>query len=118
MDPRVVLVADADPHTCLLISNLLRPEGYRVVTAPAKLAGLQTMGLQRPDLLLLAAPTLPETLRSFHNRYPDTPTVLLSSPTDQTANDEHIGPGRVLAKPIDPDSLLAVVHELVPIADR
>jgi CheY-like chemotaxis protein len=120
MDPRVVLVADSDPHTCLLISNLLRSEGYRVVTAPAKLAGLQTMGLQRPDLLLVAAPTPPdaedETLHAFHRRFPDTPIVLLSAPTGHNADARQPGTDRTLVKPIDPDTLLAVVHELVPIS--
>jgi CheY-like chemotaxis protein len=118
MHPRVVLVADMDPHTCLLISNLLRSEGYRVVTAPARLAGLQTMGLLHLDILLLgiskASTTGAEALRTLHARYPETPTVWLSAPNNGSDERESPGADRFLAKPIDPAALIAVVRELAP----
>ncbi len=52
--PVTVLVIDDDPHTLRLISGILRPEGFQVISAACGVEGLELAERHLPDLILLS----------------------------------------------------------------
>jgi diguanylate cyclase (GGDEF)-like protein len=78
--PPRVLVADDDPDILVMVSTLLRREGYRILEASSGLAALELARSSSPDLLLLdvAMPGLDgyTVCRELRATTPDPPPVI------------------------------------------
>lgn len=108
-----VVVADDDPNIRRLVAEILREEGYRVLTAAD---GHQTLALIRaraPALVLLdlQMPLLNgwEVLDRLRAEDIRVPVVFLTAAYRASAEAERHDVAGFLAKPFDVDELLAVV---------
>jgi two-component system response regulator RpaA len=117
--PARVLIVDDDPAIRQLCAINLQLEGHEVLEAEDGRHGLERALLERPDLVLtdVAMPRLDgfqmaEALRrSKHTR--EIPLIFISGETDPThqARAEKLGALAFLAKPIELQSLAALVRE-------
>ncbi|MCZ6634546.1 MAG: response regulator [bacterium] len=53
MAEKTILVVDDDPSVLIYLEQILKDEGYRVLTAPQAEVALQLLEVERPDLLVL-----------------------------------------------------------------
>lgn len=120
-DCGVVLVADNEWRTVNLIGRLLRPKGYRVLSALNGYAAFETAVEKSPDLVLLDVnmPGLDgiETCRRLKTepRTRLTPVVLVTGQNDPSSRLQGLeaGASEFVAKPFRGDELLARVRSLV-----
>jgi adenylate cyclase len=83
-----VLVVDDDDHNRDLLSRLIRPDGYQILTAASGSHALQLVTEKKPDLVLLdlVMPKMNglEVLRAFkrHELVKDTPVIMVSGIDD------------------------------------
>jgi two-component system alkaline phosphatase synthesis response regulator PhoP len=126
MQPRVMVVDD-DPDIIDYLSFFLEDHGYKVGSANSAAAALSGIDEFHPDVILIdvlmpgrSGLDLLVTLRR-DPRWADTPLVVVTG-NDQILQDDcqsylgsHqdvAGPDGVLSKPIDRDTLLAVLKHL------
>jgi CheY-like chemotaxis protein len=125
-EPRV-LVVDDDPDIIEYLSTLLEDHGYQVGSATNAASALTEVAAFRPDVVLIdvlmpgkSGLDLLVNLRR-DERWQDLPLVVVTG-NDQILEDDcqsylgaHQnvrGPDGVLSKPIDRNTLLAVLHQL------
>ena len=53
MAEKTILAVDDDPSVLIYLEQILKDEGYRVLTAPQAEVALQLLEVERPDLLVL-----------------------------------------------------------------
>ena len=114
-----ILVVDDDPSICSSYEEILRAEGYDVVTAGSRAAALEEIERKRDDVdVLVLDIALPdadgtEVARDITARIGDRPTLFVSGWSDEFWN---LGeaPGRwlVMQKPIPIPRLIAAVDWL------
>jgi two-component system, cell cycle sensor histidine kinase and response regulator CckA len=113
---RVVIVADDDPTVCLYMARTLSDAGLRVVQArdgEEAATYLKTLG---PDVvgLVVSDISMPrlngvQLATLIEERWPVIPVLLVSG---EGGRSEYAGP--YLPKPFTPETLLALVLELMP----
>ncbi|MCA8955332.1 MAG: response regulator [Planctomycetes bacterium] len=116
--PRVLIVEDdLDVHEGW--SVFLQYHGYEVMSARDGLQGLESLDVEEPDIMLLDL-GLPgvdgmEVLRRMRASGNETPVVVITAyssvQTDLAVRD--MGADAVLAKPINQNTLIPVIEELL-----
>ncbi len=114
---KMVLVVDDEPVIRDLVADVLRDEGYAVVTAADGCEGLDLLARERPDLVLMDVmmPGLDgrEAYLAMRSR-PDlqeVPVVMMSAAVKPDGLDPTIA--GYLPKPFDLDDLLALIARLL-----
>jgi len=117
MGTPTVLIIDDDRLTRWSVSRILERAGYQVREAISFAEGAASTKEQRPDLVLLDI-MLPDgdgfaLLRSIQASQPDLPVIMMTAhPSQETAQEaKTLGARGHLAKPCDPEKLLALVVE-------
>ena len=117
-----IIVWDASPLSLLTLAGVLDTQGYRCVCARSSESALQTLEMGRQDLLVCdvgddAAMTL-ETIEKIRAvpSYERFPAVMLADACWaglEKKAEASFQPTRCLFKPIDPNSLIAVVDQVL-----
>jgi CheY-like chemotaxis protein len=112
-----ILVVDDSRYSRRMISETLRTAGYDVIEAADGEQGLAIAAEQHCDCVLVDL-LMPDVdgqsfLRQKNRLGLDVPVIITSAdPEPQTRHDcETLGAFDVLAKPIDPDALIACVEQ-------
>ena len=110
-----VLAVDDDRGVLQIISQLLRLEGHKVLTANDGLEALEVLSGEKVGLMILdlQMPNLDgrETFLAARRSGYDGPVLILSSFGARTAAKE-LGAEGALEKPFDPENLCAAVETL------
>lgn len=113
-----ILVVDDDAAIRASISEILKMEGYPVITAPDGAAALRQIEEASPALMLLdmRMPGLNgwDVASALQQRGITVPILVMTAAQDARRWAEEIGAGSYLAKPFDLDDLLAAVERLLP----
>ena len=112
-----VLCVDDEPNILSALRRLLRPAGYRVLTADSGAAGLAVLEADSVDLVI-SDMRMPEMdgarfLECVRERWPDTIRLLLTGYSDVSAILAAINRGeiyRYITKPWDDNDILLVVR--------
>jgi CheY-like chemotaxis protein len=109
-----ILIADDDPETCAVLSQVLGDEGYTVETASDGRTALERIAASPPDLLIsdLLMPGLTGwNLFARVRRQAPTLPIIVSGSDMRSRHREESLPGHTvfLRKPLDLDQLLANV---------
>ncbi|MHB1132876.1 MAG: response regulator [Chloroflexota bacterium] len=115
MGDRSILVVDDDPDITQLVAFVLGEEGYRVRIAADGQEGLDAVGTELPDLILLdmKMPVMDgsEFAQRFRAAHDDAvPIVVLTAAADARKRAEEVGAQGWLGKPFSLDSLIAAVR--------
>lgn len=112
-----VLCVDDEPNILSALRRLLRPAGYRVLTADSGAAGLAVLEADSVDLVIsdMRMPAMDgaQFLEGVRKRWPDTIRLLLTGYSDVGAILAAINRGeiyRYITKPWDDNDLLLVVR--------
>ena len=115
MGAPTVLIIDDDRLTRWSVSRILERAGCQVREANSFAEGAASIKAQRPELVLLDV-KLPDgdgfaLLRSIQTTHPDLPVIMMTAHASlETAQEaESLGARGHLAKPCDPEKLLALV---------
>ncbi len=114
---KTVLVVDDEPVIRALVADVLRDEGFTVITAADGREGLDLLARERPDLVLMDVmmPGLDgrEAYLAMRSRpdLPDVPVVMMSAAVKPDGLDPSIA--GYLPKPFDLDDLLTLVERLL-----
>ncbi|MGD8894897.1 MAG: response regulator [Acidobacteriota bacterium] len=112
--PRRILVVDDDPRSRTAVARLLAEEGYEATVAADGEEASQLVSSWHPDLVLtdLEMPRLDGQglLRRVRQLQPGTPVIVLSAHPEAGAA---AGPDGFLPKPIQLESLLTKIRDLV-----
>jgi len=111
-----VLVIDDDADLRRVLVASLDALGYRVLEAENGLAGLEKLGRQVPDVIIVdfAMPEMngAEVARAIRERHPDLPIIFASGYADTAAIENVAGPNApVLHKPFRLDDLQAALSK-------
>ncbi len=114
--PQHILVVDDMPAICSLVATILRDEGYQVTTAQNGQEAWQQIQADAPDLVLLdlQMPVMTgwELQRQLQEQGCCVPVVFMTAgPQARIEAERHHADGYV-AKPFDPDTLVATVARL------
>jgi two-component system cell cycle response regulator CpdR len=118
-----VLVADDEPAFAEFVRRVVAGRGHTVVIAQDGAEAARALDLQAFDLLLadIRMPVMDGITLALQvaDRHPETKVVLVTGFADERdrARGLEAFVARVLAKPLMPEELLAVVDALVPGAD-
>ena len=110
-----ILIADDDPETCAVLSQVLGDEGYTVETAPDGRTALKRIAASPPDLLItdLLMPGLTgwSLFARVRRQAPTLPIIIISGSDMGSRHREESLPHHTvfLRKPLDLDQLLATV---------
>jgi DNA-binding response OmpR family regulator len=117
-----VLVVDDDPDLLEYVAEVLRLSGYRVVTALDGIRGLDMLGRERPDLVLLdimlpglSGDEILDRLAAEKGQHP--PVIVMTAAG--RARDRalaHRNP-YYLPKPFDPTLLMATVETALEVSE-
>jgi len=107
--PATILLMERNDGLRMVMSNILKKRGYRVLAARAATDALEMVKTQGPLDLLIGEPG-PELARSLMSRQPQLPTLLLNGNSDRVA-----AGAATLAKPFELDALLGKVRELLKV---
>jgi two-component system response regulator GlrR len=117
MGTPTVLIIDDDRLTRWSVSKILERAGYQVREANSFAEGEDSIEGERPELVLLDV-KLPDgdgfaLLRWIQTRHPGLPVIMMTAHASQETSQkaESLGAQGHLAKPCDPEGLLALVVE-------
>ena len=113
-----LLLVDDEPGILSSLRRLLRPAGYRILTAESGKAGLEILETETVDLVI-SDMRMPEMdgarfLEQVRLRWPDTTRILLTGYADVGSTIEAINRGeisRYVAKPWDDNDLSLIVRD-------
>ncbi len=114
----LVLVADDEPRITRLVSLVLQPDGFRVVTTNSGEDAVRQAEAIRPDIVLLdiVMPDLDgiEAMQQLRMNRP-VPVILLTAKgsTSEKAKGLDLGADDYIAKPFHPDELAARVRAVL-----
>lgn len=117
-----ILVADDNQDTVLILSAILRKEGYVVITATDGLAAIQSANREMPALILLDV-MMPQkdgfevcTAIKENFRTKDIPILMLTAKSDvfSRAHGLALGCCEFMTKPLNPRQVLQKVREYLP----
>lgn len=126
-DPAKILVVDDDPDYQAAVKSILEGAGYEVIQAQTKEEGLESLKLERPDLVILDI-MMTRTTDGFHFLYemradgegvkpPILSVSCISEATGfeftPTGDDDYFPADDFLSKPVAPDELLSHVEALL-----
>ena len=115
---RLILLVDADQDMLTELSTVLRQRGYDVAVAPDAVAGMSAAVRMRPQVIVLDA-ALPGgegvvVMKRLHAlpQLAGVPVVIVSGRDPEKHREEALAAGAVayLAKPVQPDELVAALH--------
>jgi DNA-binding NtrC family response regulator len=112
-----ILLIDDEPNTLKVLSAFLRKEGYEVGTAEDGGSGWQQLSQEDWDLLItdlkLPDKTGLEILEEVKSTWPQMPVVMITAygSISNAVQAMKLGAFNYLAKPVDPDELLLLVHK-------
>ena len=112
-----VLVVDDDDFVLDSVSQILEEEGFAVQTASDGTQALEQVQGRAPDLVLLdlKMPGMsgPSVLKELRTKWRDLPVIILTGYPDSDLMFEALryAPFTVLAKPTDPEKLVAAVQD-------
>ncbi len=127
-----ILIIDDDKDLILQVKEFLEPEGFEVISAKTGKEGLERVGLDRPDLILLdlmieshdTGFTVARAIKGSPATR-DIPVIMLSSALEQTGiaydqeRDGHwMKTYAFLEKPCDPKTLLPKIRELLEMKNQ
>ena len=120
---RCVLVIEDEPDLRALMALVLEERGYSVLTACDGCQGLELLGSNRPDVILLdmKMPVMDgwEFARRYRATYEDrAPIVVLTAAEDPRARADEIGAAKALGKPVELDTLFATIEDATSGAAR
>ena len=115
---RTLLLVDDEPNVISALKRLLRPDGYRILTAGSAQEGLALLA-QNPVDIIVSDQRMPgmtgvEFLRQAKNLYPDTIRIVLSGYTELQSVTDAINEGavyRFLTKPWEDSQLRSFIEE-------
>jgi len=114
----VLLLVDDEPGILNALRRLLRPEGYRILTADSGMAGLALLE-QEPVDLVISDMRMPQMdgaafLSQVRQRWPDAVRILLTGYADVSSTIAAINQGeiyRYIAKPWDDNEIVLTVRQ-------
>jgi excisionase family DNA binding protein len=110
-----ILMIDDDEAVCRLMRRLLEPLGYQVITTPNGIEGLDILGNELVNLVLLdlEMPEMsgPDFLRELRKGHKNVPVIIVTGYPDSNLMMEasHFGPLTLVPKPINKSLLLSAV---------
>jgi two-component system NtrC family sensor kinase len=113
----VLIIEDRRENIVHLANNVLKPNGYQVITAMDGQRGLRRILNDRPDLVImdLNMPKMDglEVLAALQERQVDTPVILTTFyGSEQVAEQAlHLGAVDYIVKPYDVDDMLQAIEE-------
>ena len=118
-DARKLLLVDDDPAVLRYLESILAGRGFEIQTAANEAACLECVA-QQPvdlvitDLILRGGGGGLAILRTLKRSHPDLPVILISGAAQGGFAEaaKRWGVWAILQKPVDPDTLLALVDEL------
>ena len=116
MTAKTILVVDDSPVIRKLLRIALSAEGYTVLEAGGAWSAMEAIEEHTPDLILqdLILPDMPgtELVRRLHAVCPGVPILAVSGfgAMAAIAGNHHLGFAEVIAKPIEPSRLVAIVR--------
>ncbi|NOQ45771.1 MAG: response regulator, partial [Desulfobulbaceae bacterium] len=114
-----ILVVDDEPNYQIILSELLREEGYEVFTADSGNAGLPIVKETDLDLVLsdMKMPGMDgiEFLRKIKEFNKELPVILITAyaEVEKAVKAMHLGAFTYLAKPFSNEELLARTHKAI-----
>jgi CheY-like chemotaxis protein len=111
-----VMIVDDDPIVVKYIQNVLEDNGYETCTANDAKTAYDMMEKERPDLITLDLEMPEEWGPRFYRKlnknkqFKDTPVIVISGMGGKHAIKKAVA---YLAKPFDPDKLLATVKKTI-----
>jgi two-component system, NtrC family, response regulator AtoC len=115
--PHTICVIDDDDQLRTSFHKLLTEEGYRVLGAASAEAGLELIGRQVPDLVILDM-RLPgmggmEAFQKIHGMEPRLPVIMMTAygTTDTAIEATKLGAFDYILKPFDIPDMLKVIHQ-------
>ena len=116
--PATLLLVDDEPSILSALRRLLRPHGYRILTAESGAAGLALLE-QEEVALIISDMRMPEMdgaafLKRVRERWPETMRILLTGYADVTSTVAAINEGeiyRYIAKPWDDKEIVNTIRE-------
>jgi DNA-binding response OmpR family regulator len=114
-----VLVVEDDPDLAALEAELLEEHGHRVEIASNGREALAAVERAAPDLILLdmKMPVMSgrEFVEEYRRAHPSpAPIVVVTAADDAQVRAAEVGASGWIAKPFDPDALVANVMRLIP----
>ncbi len=117
-NPPTLLVVDDEPGICSALTRMLRPDGYRILTANSGAEGLDLLALNTVQVIIsdqrMAGMSGTEFLSRVKQLYPDTVRIILSGYTDLAVVTDAVNRGSVfkfLTKPWEDDLLREQVRD-------
>ena len=118
--PKTVLVVDDAAEIRELLADLiLRPSGYRVLTAASGSAGLEAARAQSPDVVIsdIKMPDLTgiELTEILRRERPSLPVILITAEGSEEVARQALRAGAIdyYPKPFDPDEMLATLARVL-----
>jgi len=118
LPPATVLLVDDEPSILSALRRLLRPTGYKVLTATGGADGLALLATEEVALVVsdMRMPGMDgaQFLEQVRNRWPDTMRLLLTGYADIASTVDAINRGeiyRYISKPWDDQELLLVIRQ-------
>lgn len=117
-EPTLILIADDDPGTRLLLRNKLQKAGYEVITAKNGTEAINRLsGRVAAAVLDLVMPDVDgmECLRHIRRHYPDLSPIMLTASEDVANAVEAMKEGALdyVIKPFNPPQLIALIGKAV-----
>jgi DNA-binding response OmpR family regulator len=114
-----ILVVEDDPDLAALEAELLEEHGHRVEVASNGREALAAVERAAPDLILLDLKMPVMSGREFVEEYrraqpSPAPIVVVTAADDAQVRAAEVGASGWIAKPFDPDALVANVMRLLP----
>ena len=114
-----ILVVEDDPDLAALEAELLEEHGHRVEIANNGREALAAVERAAPDLILLDMKMPVMSGREFVDEYrraqpSPAPIVVVTAADDAQVRAAEVGASGWIAKPFDPDALVANVMRLLP----
>src|SRR5918911_3241539 len=114
-----VLIVEDDPDLAALEAELLEEHGHRVEVASNGQEALAAVERGAPDLILLDMKMPVMSGREFADEYrraepSPAPIVVITAAEDAQRRAAEVGASAWIAKPFDPDELVAHVMRLFP----
>jgi DNA-binding response OmpR family regulator len=118
LEPPRVLVIEDDPDYAIVMTTLLRREGYVVTVARDGVSALRCIASEPPALITLDF-QLPfvsgdDVLRQLRAHQPQTPVIVLSGEPDVRAYAQALGAAAVLLKPVHLTDFVSTLAAVAP----